>query len=146
MDLTPQEFRAQLATMIDDKALVDATVAQYAMRWEANCLPKVRKPRVEIAPAKTEEAIYAEEMEIASALLLDAINTTRTGRNPNTPKRLIWRMRSGLDASNCSGANSYLFEHREPKKLMRDPCPRCGARGDFDCGHAPVRGGRLMAL
>lgn len=28
----------------------------------------------------------------------------------------------------------------------RDPCPRCGARGDYACGHAPVQGGRLVCL
>lgn len=33
-----------------------------------------------------------------------------------------------------------------PQAVSRDPCPRCGARGDFPCGHAPVSGGRLLAL
>ena len=27
----------------------------------------------------------------------------------------------------------------EPLRVSRDPCPRCGARGDVDCGHGPVR-------
>jgi hypothetical protein len=26
-----------------------------------------------------------------------------------------------------------------PPKVYRDPCPRCGTRGDLDCGHGIVR-------
>src|SRR5690606_40024801 len=38
MNLTPQEFRAQLSRMVDDPALVEATVAQYLMKREAKMI------------------------------------------------------------------------------------------------------------
>jgi hypothetical protein len=30
------------------------------------------------------------------------------------------------------------------RPVNRDPCQRCGARGDFDCGHSKVRLGMIL--
>lgn len=35
--------------------------------------------------------------------------------------------------------------HREmPPRVYRDPCPRCGARGDVECGHSKARLGMVL--
>src|SRR5690606_35371975 len=53
MNMTPQEFRAQLSRMVDDPALGAATVAQYRMKWEAKPITTApRKVKVVAEPAK----------------------------------------------------------------------------------------------
>ena len=37
----------------------------------------------------------------------------------------------------ASHSDNRIVPPTEP--VYRDPCQRCGARGDYDCGHAPVR-------
>lgn len=148
MNLTPQEFRAQLSRMVDDPALVEATVAQYRMKWEAKPIASApRKVKVVTEPAKSDEALYEEEMARASDALLEAMKAEQAGCPVKAPRELMWRTRSGLDTSNGNGGNFWLYNPEpEPERTFRDPCPRCGARGDYDCGHAPVHGGRLLAL
>jgi hypothetical protein len=148
MNLTPQEFRAQLSRMVDDPALVEATVAQYRMKWEAKPFASApRKVKVVTEPAKSEAELYEEEMARASDALLEAMKAEQAGRPVKAPRELRWRTRSGLDTSNGNGGNFWLYSPEpEPERTFRDPCPRCGARGDYDCGHAPVHGGRLLSL
>lgn len=73
------------------------------------------------------------------------------------PDRLVWRSTSfagnqwGRELSATARAQRDSVERIMAEKdamrdrvVSRDPCPRCGARGDFDCGHTPIR--RLVAL
>lgn len=140
MDITPQQFRQQLASMISDVAIINQAVAEYEARWVEP------KPKRAEAVAKPQEVLDAEATIDGSKRLLSAIEAARQGRDPKSPRKLIWRHYSGLETSNCTGGNGYLFELKEPPRTTRDPCPRCGARGDFNCGHARVQGGRLVAL
>jgi len=41
---------------------------------------------------------------------------------------------------------AYACDRLTPlnEPVDRDPCPRCGVRGDFGCGHSKVRLGTVL--
>jgi hypothetical protein len=77
----------------------------------------------------TADAMHRADMETASATMLSVL---RGKRSPESDRRI---------------AQLFAIERAiEGRRTSRDSCPRCGARGDAGCGHAPVVGGRLVAL
>jgi hypothetical protein len=85
-------------------------------------------------------------MELAGATMRRVLQ----GEMP-TPRGLRWvNTRGGYvpretypDVSRRAAEKAYRVE---TQRTSRDACPRCGARGDAGCGHAPVKDGRLVAL
>lgn len=142
--ITPQELRKHLASMITDEAFIARAVADYERLHAAppvTLAPLPMEPLVVMDKpkedaAKAQELKDAEEVIEGSKNLLSAIEAARRGKATNAPTKLLWKHYSGLEASNCNGANSYLYEPRyEPPRVNREPCFRCGIRADVGCKH-----------
>jgi hypothetical protein len=95
----------------------------------------------------TADAMHRADMETASATMLSVLRG-----DMQSPPKLRWsRDVGGWGARSAEStrrvAQLFAIERAiEGRRTSRDCCPRCGARGDAGCGHAPVVGGRLVAL
>lgn len=150
MDMTPQQFRAQLMGMVDDTALIEAAVAQYQSKWRTRPTPKPERTEQysEANPWISETARIEGAMQKASATMLAVLR----GQMP-APAGLRWASGSGGWNQHLSSAEEGWREVMDridaealARRPDREPCPRCGARGDYQCGHAKVPGGRLVTL
>lgn len=93
----------------------------------------------------TADALYQAEMEVSSAMMLDVLNGKM-----RAPADLRWRgdtrggwskARRGDELDRLRAQQAFI----ETRRIGGDQCARCGARPGA-CGHAPVRGGRLVCL
>lgn len=95
----------------------------------------------------TADALHEADMAQASATMLAVLNGTMPA-----PQKLRWKSDAGgwgkrQDESDRRIAQLAAVERAiEGRRTSRDACPRCAARGDYNCGHTPVVGGRLVAL
>lgn len=142
-DITPQQLRKHLATMITDLDFINRAVADFEKLHSEPRLREMEMPEIPVEmapkgagqPSHPEGAWERDTMQRASKRLLAAIQDARNDNDPKTPARLIWNSASGMEASNCHGANSYLYQIKEPVRTNRDPCFRCGTRADLGCEH-----------
>jgi hypothetical protein len=94
----------------------------------------------------TADAIHAADMETASAMMLAVLQ----GKMP-APARLRWSRDVGGWGQHRAESDRRVAELAaieraiEGRRIGGDACPRCGARPGA-CNHAPVQGGRLVAL
>jgi hypothetical protein len=146
MDITPQQLRKHLASIITDQDFIARAVADYEKLHHDPRLQEMDMPEIPVEmaaktagqPSHAEGAWERDAMQRASKRLLTAILDARNDNDPKTPTKLIWNSASGLEASNCHGANSYLYQPKEPVHTNRDPCFRCGTRADLGCEHMAV--------
>jgi hypothetical protein len=95
----------------------------------------------------TADAMHRADMETASATMLSVLQGKM-----GAPPKLRWSRDVGgwgkrSPESDRRIAQLFAIERAiEGRRTSRDSCQRCGARGDAGCGHAPVVGGRLVAL
>lgn len=146
---TPEQMRKALTAVVDDPALVNATVKQYFENKRT--APKFVAPRKRTKPiastavltgptiSKTE---YENDMERGSNKLGRAISEMLAGYDPKTSDRLIWRGYSPHNAhKELTGTNAQVRRkalaiqadtkrHIEAQKVDGDVgCFRCGAKG-----------------
>lgn len=86
------------------------------------------------------EFIYATHPDgYRGVLPLTHANGTRPVKKPSADKRAkICLERGALPTAKMSQ------EQIAARRVHRDPCQHCGARGDFDCGHSKVRLGMIL--
>lgn len=92
-----------------------------------------------------ERELFEKAMQIGSANLAKAIYVSRTGSDPKPSRELVW-YRMGLtkttwQTGNMARENERAAVHSDRKafaetlRVDRDPCAKCGVRGDFGCKH-----------
>jgi hypothetical protein len=94
----------------------------------------------------TSDEKYRADMALASALMLSVMRG-----QAHAPRTLRWRCQTGGagDRHIYTPTLARIQERdrlAETQRTQRDCCPRCGARGDYACGHARIASGRLVAL
>jgi hypothetical protein len=95
----------------------------------------------------TADAIHEADMAEASATMLAVLH----GELP-APRGLRWSRDAGGWGKHKPESDRRLSQLHaveraiEARRTMRDACPRCGARGDANCGHRRVKFGRLVCL
>lgn len=130
VDYSPRE--AQIAQLIEEGLGSTAISARLGLAFYT-----VERIRNQLVMTDTGEA-YEKHMAGASRTMREVLMGVR-----DAPKGLVWMYAAG------STKPDRRIPPPEPEtfaRVYRDTCPRCGARGDYGCGHAPVRGGRLVAL
>lgn len=92
------------------------------------------------APSKTPYKSHEQRMEEGSMALLNALAVARKGKTPRTSSKLLWSSNTGLDANGSLAPEEYPDWEYQPVERgpLRDPCPRCGTRGDIGCKHRPL--------
>lgn len=93
----------------------------------------------------TADAKHRADMEHSGATMLAVLEGKMAAPNGLRWKPGSWSARD-RDASPSLMRAMDRDRMANELRTSRDVCPRCGARGDAGCGHAPVVGGRLVAL
>jgi len=136
MDLSPAQFRAQIAQLVTDPDFIERAVSDYARTWRKATKPKpAEKIGAPGQPSRPAEVTHEEDMERGSSELFEAIKLARLRQPTGSRQRLIWRTRTGLDSGFCAGGSGVFQAHTFDRPPARDPCPYCGTRQDLGCKH-----------
>lgn len=92
-----------------------------------------------------ERELFEKSMQVGSANLAKAIYVSRVGYGPQPSRELIWS-RMGLTKTTWQSGNMARESERaafhsdrkafaETLRVDREPCVKCGVRGDFGCKH-----------
>lgn len=108
------------------------------------------------------DAIHRNRMAKGSLWLLNAIEQTYPGAKPIARKclpgpDLVWSDTTGVGSFAPEGLSQTAQRQTKlavasiereqavlARKVRRDPCPRCGVRGDIGCKHRPVSSNELL--
>ena len=85
-----------------------------------------------------EETKVATAMQLGSEALLKAIQDAGKIGYRNRYQRLLWAGTSQTWAAKEYPRAAEVMAQKDDvlsKVVSRDPCFRCGARGDLECGH-----------